>query len=341
MGLRSIRILVATVMVAALLAACSEDSSTPKAIGCPPAKPLDLRCGALWGITTQEPTQEALDALEGAVGRQFDLVYRFHDINDTVPDEQDLAAVESGHLLHISIESQDFSGDQPTGQTWADVAAGKYDNQLRQQAKGIALINDPVFMTFDHEVDQPARMALGEPAEFIAAWRHLHDIYEQEGATNAIWVWVILGWAPSLHVAATLWPGNDYVDWISWDIYNQSGCRGAGIEPGLASSFEQDVRLVSTWIHDVGPRIGMDPTKPWMISEAGSVFYPDDAAKTADWYTAIPDVLRANPQIAAVTLWDHDGHLGCDYRFDQDPSITEAVAEAGDDSWVNKYEHNP
>ena len=28
-----------------------------------------------------------------------------------------------------------------------------------------------------------------QPGEFVAAWRHVHDIFEAVGATNATWVW--------------------------------------------------------------------------------------------------------------------------------------------------------
>ncbi len=28
-----------------------------------------------------------------------------------------------------------------------------------------------------------------QPGEFVAAWRHVHDIFTSVGATNATWVW--------------------------------------------------------------------------------------------------------------------------------------------------------
>ena len=51
-----------------------------------------------------------------------------------------------------------------------------------------------------------------------------------------------------------------------------------------------------------GPGLGIDPSKPMMISETGSVLYPDDAQKTAGWYAGIPATLSKYPQIKGVTL---------------------------------------
>ena len=295
-------------------------------------------CGALWGVTTEQPTNAALVAVEHSLGRRFDLVYRFHDINDTIPDTADKRAVAHGRALHVSIESTDFSSPSATAGTWAAVAAGTYDDDLHKQAEGIAALKSPVFVTFDHETDQPAREALGSAQEFIAAWRHVHDVYTKAGATNAVWVWVILGWAPSFDRAATLWPGNAYVDWISWDVYNQSGCRGGQVDPSLYTSFSNDVRLVYDWVHGVGPTIGMDPNKPMMISEAGSVLYRDDPEKTAQWYAEIPSVLEDYPQVKAVSLWDHTGHVICDYRIGLDPKVLETVTDVGHTGWLNQRE---
>ena len=296
-----------------------------------------LPCGALWGVTTQTPDNAALSALEQKVGRRFDMVYRFHDIDDEIPSAEERQLVDEGRLLHITIESRSYSDTSPADGTWAAIAAGKHDAALLAQAQGIASLGAAVFVTFDHEVDQSARLVLGSTDEYVAAWRHINEVFARAGADNAIWVWVILGWAESLPLAAKYWPGNDVVDWISWDIYNQSGCRGAGVDASKYTTFEEDVALVYDWMHEIGPDIGMDPSKPVMISEFGSVLYDDDPQRTADWYAAIPDVLEKYSQIKAVSIWDHTGNLACDYRIDRDDVVLDAVIEAGKDPWVNQF----
>ena len=130
-------------------------------------------CGALWGITTESPTAAALAAAETAAGRPFDIVYRFHDINNAVPTEEERAIVDRGGLLHLSVDARDY-GSVGGSVTWSAIAAGNFDDDLRAQAAGIALLHKPVFLTFEHEADQQAKEALGSGPEFVAAWRHVH-----------------------------------------------------------------------------------------------------------------------------------------------------------------------
>lgn len=291
-------------------------------------------CGALWGVATRPPTAAGVQGVETKVGRTFDFVYRYHDLNDTIPDAAERALVGDGRLLHIAIAARDF-GDRGTQITWAQVARGDFDKSLHAQALGVASLKVPVFMTFQQEANQKRKVdTLGTPADFIAAWRHIHDLYAQAGVRNAVWVWVMTGSADNLDAAAKLWPGNSYVDWISWNVYNQSGCASNQISTSKYVSFEDKMRIFYDFIRERGPSIGMDITKPEMISEAGSAQYPDNPSLTGQWYQQIPGVLQRYPAVKAVALWNSvDGH--CDYRFDQVPQVADAVKEAGLNPYVN------
>ena len=312
----------------------SEQSGTSNAQGCRLSAKLVPSCGALWGITTQEPTTSALAEAEKAAGRKFDFVYRFHDINDAIPTPDEQTLVARPAVLHLSIDAKDYREPGSTVR-WGEIAGGAYDEQLRSQAAGVAAMRKPVFVTFDHEADQPLKGASGHPAEFVSAWRHVHDVFVQAGATNAVWVWVMTGAVEGLPRARQLWPGNAYVDWISWDVYNPSGCRRGAVDPKRHVGFEQAMRVFFDWLQSTGPSMGIDLSKPMMISEAGSVIYPDDRRRTADWYRQIPTVLRKYPQIKAIGLWDHTGQKACDYRFTGQPDVEAAVRQAGEQPWMN------
>ncbi|MEO5744263.1 MAG: hypothetical protein ABIQ53_06685, partial [Terracoccus sp.] len=164
--------------------------------------------------------------------RPYDFVYRFHRATSPFPSAEETALVQSGRLLHISV-------DTPPGMTWAQVADGAVDQALLEQARGLAALGKPVWVTFDHEPDNPAKTALGSGADFVRAWRHVHDLYTSAGATNAVWVLVMIGTQPGLARAATMYPGNDVVDWISWDVYNASGCRTGKFIPDRWQTFEE------------------------------------------------------------------------------------------------------
>ena len=348
LGRLSQAILVSLAVLAACLplAACTGGSG-PGTLGAPTTTSFDAStcrvsaelvpsCGALWGVTTQRPTVADLSATEASVGRRFDFVYRFHDLNDVVPTPAERALVRAGRALHLSIDSRDFTPGRPPT-SWAAVAAGDWDPSLRRQAQGIASLGVPVFVTFEHEADQSRKAALGTPADFIAAWRHVHALFVAAGATQAVWTWVATGWQPGFAAAAAFWPGNDVVDWISWEGYNQSGCQSGTASPSRYISFAAAIGGFYQWLMQHGQQYQIDTGKPMMISEAGSVVYPDHPELTARWYAGIPAALRQYPRIKAIGLWDHTGtgSPACDFRFSQRPLVLRAVTVAGKDDWVN------
>ena len=62
-------------------------------------------------------------------------------------------------------------------------------------------------------------------AEYVAAWKHVHAIFVRNGATNVRWVWNpnTMGAttaATYLPLYWSLYPGDEYVDWLGLDIYN-------------------------------------------------------------------------------------------------------------------------
>src|SRR4051794_11636618 len=208
---------------------------------------------------------------EASFGRPIDLVYSFHDINDVVPSAFDREVVASGRVLHIDIDSRDYADADPATVPWAAVASGAYDDQLDRMAQGIASLHVPVFVTFDHEPDQPARSAVGTPAQFVAAWRHVHDVFVAQGATNAVWVWVVMALPQTYAATPAFWPGDDDVDWISWDSYDDAGCHGGAVDPSRMQSFSAVALGYYAWLLEHGPAAGIDTGKPMMISESATM----------------------------------------------------------------------
>ena len=309
-------------IVATLLVACSSDS-TPRHRSCTLSAELVPSCGVILGIQTDPPTIAKLDQVESTLATRFPMVHRFHDLGDPIPSADERALLADGRILQISIDAR-FYGRPHDVITWADIASGRYDAQLRAQARGVASLDKPVFLTFDHEPDLPRRAGLGTPSQFVAAWRHTHDLFVAAGATNAVWVWVVTGSPTTQDFAARTWPGNAYVDWISWESYNASGCRENEIEPAKFRSFSETTLSFLSYLRAVHERLGIDLNKPMMISEAGSVMYPGDPGLTAKWYAQMGEVLADHPHIKAIGLWDRTGTESCDYRFDASPTVVRA-----------------
>lgn len=305
-------------------------------------------CGALWGISTTPATVAQQQLVARMVGRGFDIVYRYHDIDDVVPTPTERQLISQGHILHIDIASRQYA--IPAGKTaanappvnYANVSAGDFDVGLRRQAQGVAGLHVPVFVTFEQEANQRAKLGpRGTAAQFVAAWRHVHAVFAKAGASNAVWTWVMTGASDNLARAGQLWPGNAYVDWISWNVYNQSGCKSGHITESKYRSFNAAFMPFYTWVHTVGPKIGIDPSKPMMISEAGSVLYSADPHKTADWYAQIPTVIAKYPQVKAVQLWDSATSSSCNYEFQRNPEVLKGVTAAGHAMVFNGYNGHP
>ena len=76
------------------------------------------------------------------------------------------------------------------------------------------------------------------PGEFVAAWRHVVDIFRAQGATNVTWVWCPNIVGPKSQLTG-LYPGDNYTDWVCMDGYNWGTDRTerlADVQSGLRLS---------------------------------------------------------------------------------------------------------
>ena len=283
-------------------------------------------CGAWFGLSATPQTHAKLAYLEGLVNRKFDIVYNFHRIGDTLPTPSERQLVKEGRMLHVNIETTQLS--------WAQVAAGAADAALTKQAQGLKSLNVPVMINFDHEPDAKKKAVRGTPAEFVAAFRHVHDVFDQAGATNAVWVWVTTGYKGNFGRLLALYPGNAYVDWLSWEAYTGVGCD-ENPTLGTAASFYKNVSPMYNWVRTTGAAGGIDASKPIIISEYDAVYNTPDPTVTANWYRGIPGALQTSfPNIKAIQKWDVPGN--CRYATDTDPEITAAIRAIGTKPYLNQ-----
>ncbi|MCH0556911.1 MULTISPECIES: glycoside hydrolase family 26 protein [Streptomyces] len=106
----------------------------------------------------------------------------------------------------------------PTTTSLADIAEGSQDAYIHRLAAQIATYHGPLALSFAGEMNGSWNSwgpGHATPADFVAAWRHLHDAFHNLGITNVIWVWsphvIDTGSPAKLH---PYFPGNDYVDWV-------------------------------------------------------------------------------------------------------------------------------
>jgi hypothetical protein len=179
------------------------------------AAPLTPASGALFGAYVQPPAggslPDSVAAFEARLGRKLAIVNKYHDWSlVTYKDEKMLIA--SGHIVMVS-----WHPPRPGDPTLASkIVSGQYDSLIRSAADNLKALGSAVFLRWDFEMTQPSGQPeyIGPPAEFVAAWRYMHDIFEAQGATNVLWVWAPQSSGFRYGTAPSFYPGDAYVDWI-------------------------------------------------------------------------------------------------------------------------------
>ncbi|MGZ5493945.1 MAG: glycoside hydrolase family 26 protein [Thermoanaerobaculia bacterium] len=151
------------------------------------------------------------------------------------------------------------------------IAKGDYDFYIVKWAKAAAEYRKPLFIRFAHEMNDPYRYPWGpqngnRPDDFVAAWRHVHVVFQKMGATNVLWIW-------SPHISMPwfeyYYPGPEYVDWIGVGVLNYgtiaSWSRWWSFHQILEKAYPTLLKL----------------NKPIMISEFGTL---GNGGDVPEWY---------------------------------------------------------
>ena len=224
-------------------------------------------------------------------------------------------------VLSWSSASIPSSKEEPNFQL-SDVIAGTYDGYIRQFAEAAKAWGHPFFLRYDWEMNGKwfswSEGVNGNRAgEYVAAWRHVHDIFTAVGATNATWVWCPnVDPTNALQSLSSLYPGNEYVDWTGLDGYNW------GTNPAKPNGWKTFGETFRSTYENVVKNVA--PAKPLLISEVASS--EDGGSKPAwikDMLTRVP---REYPSVRGLLWFDtYDGSL--DWPIETSETSTAAFAE--------------
>ena len=231
--------------------------------------------------------------------------------------EPGLVALGKNHILLLDWEAKIYLTNTPL--RWADVAAGTYDdNEVIPQARRIKAYGGTVMLGIDHEMDL-SRADHGTPEEYVAMYRHIRQVFAQEGVHNVVWTWVPTGdvWCENGPLTKRFYPGNAYVDWVGFDPYNYSYCTN---QPW--HTFSQTLDMFYTWTAANG--MG---SKPLLVQEYGTVYDESNSAASNAWNTGIPTALAKHPRIKAVVRGDSD--TNCRLRIDSGAGMVDSFKAAG------------
>jgi hypothetical protein len=196
------------------------------------------------------------------------------------------------------------------------IAHGAYDAYLERWASRIAAYGGPVWLRFAHEMNT-VTYPWGEVAgrnpsgSYIAAWRHVHQVFDAAHADNVTWVWSPNTPYPGTTPLAEVYPGDDDVDLVALDGYNWST-----LQPGTSwTSFEGIFRPGLEELDQLSDR-------PRFIGEVASTEVGGDKAA---WIGEMFSALRGRPHVCGFTWFDLVKET--DWRIDSSPTSLKAFQE--------------
>lgn len=225
-------------------------------------------------------TVDEVAATELALGVRSAALSTYADFTEPFPAEWAAAARDRGVALVVSWEpwDSDLTTTAQPGFALRSIAAGGWDPYLRQWARDAAGAGTRVLVRFAPEMNGDWLVwsdgANGSTAsDYRRAWRHVHRVFEEEGAANVRWVFNPVIVEAETTPLESFWPGSRYVDWLAVDGYNWAGYRGRTYADAR-TVFAATVSRLRT----------LHPSAPVMIAETGAT----PQAKAA-W---IPDLAR-------------------------------------------------
>jgi mannan endo-1,4-beta-mannosidase len=168
---------------------------------------------------------------------------------------------------------------EPSNINLAAIASGAFDTYLETFATDVAnygaRTGQGVIIGFGHEMNgywYSWAHRHTSPAVFVAAWRHVVNVFRQQGADDVTWLWTVNiidrpGRIPS---PAPWWPGSTYVTWVGIDGYYFKSSWT------FASLFGPTIKAVRAMTLD-----------PILIAETGAAPEAGKPAKIADLFTGV------------------------------------------------------
>jgi hypothetical protein len=253
--------------------------------------------------------------------------------------------------LVIGLEMVEDAGDELNR-----LAEGAYDDQVDALGRFIRAAGRPVFLRIGYEFDGPWNHY--DPAEYVAAWRHVVARLRSAGVDNFATVW---------QSAANVtfedrpfpewWPGDDSVDWIGTSLFfldENLGRHAALID--WAAEKGKPVMICEAAPRGYNLDESPDGAAPFAYPDRGLTFSRDGVSFSprtseqiwSEWYAPLFELVRDNSHairaLAYINVeWNAQEMWGAgsalywgDSRVEANALIRERwLAETGTDSWLH------
>ena len=287
----------------------------------PPSAKTPPANGALFGAFVGVGANDTPDFLaeEQKLGRAWVIDNRFYSYEDFVADRTRWDVAQK-KLPLITWEPH-----------WPldEIIAGTDDALFHQRAQGLRDLGVDILLRWGHEMNgnwypwggANNGGANGGPAKYIAAYRHVHDLFVADGATNVYWVWCPL----VADVPAEPWnhwtnyyPGDAYVDWVGLDAYNWGNSSSC-------CTWQSFGDLVNDLYKDYAGR------KPLILAETASA---EVGGNKAAWIDDMHQQLKTTFTGIKAVVW-FDINKETDWRIDSSPPTLAAYQAMALDPYFN------
>jgi hypothetical protein len=288
----------------------SSPTPSPTTSPTPTATPAPAPSSRSFGVTMDQVpgTMAPLQTLADQLGRRPDRVmwYAAWSTGAGFPTQAATAVAQFGATPVITWEPWDPSqGTSQPAYALSRIASGAFDAYLTSWAQQARSYGGPVVIRFAHEMNgswYPWAPGVngGTAASYVAAWRHVVDVFRAQGATNVTWQWSPNVPYPGSTDLASVYPGDDYVDSVALDGYNWAGVTAGAAWTSFADVFAAGVAQVRAVTQE-----------PLFVAETATA---EEGGAKATWISDMFAALEGSGTIAGFTWFDFDKEG--DWRID-------------------------
>jgi len=261
--------------------------------------------GALLGLYYGAGTQAETDARIGRTPPLHLVYYAWED--DWTQGAK--TALKAGRIPLVNWE--------PAGIDFNELVAGSLDATIKARASAAAKLPGKMFLDFAAEMNGDEGWGGNNPTLYIAAYRHLHDLFVAAGASNVIWAWCpnVTDTDGTNRKTMDYYPGDAYVDWTGVDGYNWGNADWQSFEQVFANIY---------------PLLAAKK-KPIIIGEMASA---EPGGDKGAWIDGIVPALKTRyPMFKALVWFDVDKER--DWRINSSTAALAAFAKMAKDPTFN------
>jgi peptidoglycan/LPS O-acetylase OafA/YrhL len=286
-----------------------------------------LRDSGSVGFGIFERSRDELGGLEEALDYKFQVILDYLHLGSSFPLEYYEWIYASGRTLELTLQITDSNNMDLRGRSpMLDIYRGDAGTLelVRVFARGVKQLARPVLIRLNNEMNTDwcsysGIVNLSDPDIYVSVWRRIHDVFREEGADNAIWVWnPNNNNYPPCHWNNFMryYPGDGYAQMLGVTGYN----TGTYYAAENSETWREFREIYDEIQKEYGGTFG---GFPWIITEFASSSFGGDKAK---WIDGMFESIGEYGQIK-LAVWfnanDYDAREGREETVSRSYELTE------------------